>query len=62
MKSTAVSKASKKQSSTCGAPPGLPEQSKGQNGRTSKKTSGPVNPEKVELRDKPYDWIVAQIH
>ena len=62
VKSMVVSKASQKQSSTCGAPPGVPEQSEGQNGRTSKKTSGPVNPEKVELRDKPYDWIVARIH
>ena len=62
VKPTVVSKASQKQSSTCGAPPGLPEQSKGQSGRTSKKTSRPVNPEKVELRDKPYDWIMAQIH
>ena len=57
-----VSKASQKQSSTRGAQPGFQEQSEGQNGRTSKKTSGPINPEKVELRDKPYDWIVAQIH
>ena len=62
MKSTVVSKASQKQSSTCGAPPGFQEQSEGQGGRTSKKTSGPTDPEKVELRDKPYDWIVAQIH
>ena len=57
-----VSKASQKQSSTCGAPPGFQEQSKGQNGRTSKKTSGPIDPEKVELRDKLYDWIMAWIH
>ena len=62
MKSTVVSKASQKQSSTCGSPPSFPEQSEGQSGRTSKKTSGPVDPEKVELRDKPYDWIVAWIH
>ena len=47
-----VSKASQKQSSTRGAPTSF--QSEGQNGRTSKK--------KVELRDKPYDWIMAQIH
>ena len=57
-----MSKASQKQSSTCGAPPSFQEQSEGQNGRTSKKTSGPIDPEKVELRDKPYDWIVARIH
>ena len=62
VKSTVVSKASQKQSSTHGTPPSLPEQSEGQSGRTSKKTSGPVNPEKVELRDKPYNWIVARIH
>ena len=62
VKSTVVSKASQKQSSTCGAPPGFQEQSEGQNGRTSKKTSGPTDPEKVELRDKPYYWIVVQIH
>ena len=57
-----VSKASQKQSSTCSAPPGFQEQSEGQGGRTSKKTSGPTDPEKVELRDKPYDWIMAWIH
>ena len=57
-----MSKASQKQSSTRGAPPGFQEQSEGQSGRTSKKTSGPIDPEKVELRDKPYDWIVARIH
>ena len=62
VKSTVVSKASQKQSSTCGAQPGVPEQSEGQNGRPSKKTSGPVDLEKVELRDKLYDWIMAQIH
>ena len=55
VKSTVVSKASQKQSSTRGAPPGFQEQSKGQNGRTSKKTSGPIDPEKVELRAKPYN-------
>ena len=60
VKSTVVSKASQKQSSTCGAPPSFQEQSEGQSGRTSKKTSGPIDPEKVELRDKPYDWIVAR--
>ena len=62
VKSTVVSKASQKQSSTCGAPPSFQKQSEGQSGRTSKKTCGPTDPEKVELRDKPYDWIVAQIH
>ena len=39
VKSTVVSKASQKQGSTCGAPPGFQEQSEGQVGRTSKKTS-----------------------
>ena len=62
MKSTVVSKTSQKQSSTHGAPPSFQEQSEEQNGRTSKKTSGPIDPEKVELRDKPYDWIMAWIH
>ena len=62
VKSTVVSKASQKQSSTHGAPSGFQEQSEGQNGRTSRKTSGPIDPEKVELRDKPYDWIMARIH
>ena len=57
-----VSKASQKQSSTRGTPPGFQEQSKGQSGRTSKITSWPIDPEKVELRDKPYDWIMARIH
>ena len=62
VKSTVVSKASQKQSSTHSAPPRFQEQSEGQGGRTSKKTSGPTDPEKVELRDKLYDWIVARIH
>ena len=62
VKSTMVSKASQKQSSTHSTPPGFQEQSKGQGGRTSKKTSGPTDLEKVELRDKPYDGIMAQIH
>ena len=62
VKSTVVSKASQKQSSTHGTPPSFQEQSEGQSGRTSKKTSGPIDPEKVELRDKPYDWIMAWIH
>ena len=62
VKSTVVSKASQKQSSTCSTPPRFKEQSEGQRRRTSKKTSGPIDPEKVELRDKPYDWIMAQIH
>ena len=57
-----VSKGPQKQSSSHSTPPGFQEQSEGQGGRTSKKTSGPTNPEKVELRDKPYNWIVAQIH
>ena len=62
VKSTVVSKASQKQSSTRSAPPRFQEQSKGQGGRTSKKTSRPTNPDKVELRDKPYDCIMARIH
>ena len=57
-----VSKTSQKQSSTHSAPPRFQEQSEGQGGRTSKKTSGHTDPEKVELRDKPYDWIMARIH
>ena len=62
MKSAVVSKGPQKQSSSRSAPPGFQEQSKGQGGRTSKKTSGPTDPEKVELRDKPYNWIAARIH
>ena len=62
VKSAVVSKAYQKQSSTRGAPPSFQEQSEGQNGRTSKKTSGPIDPEKLELRDKPYNWIMARIH
>ena len=62
VKSIVVSKASQKQSSTRGAPPSFQEQFEEQSGRTSKKTSGPIDPEKVELRDKPYNWIVAWIH
>ena len=57
-----MSKGPQKQSSSCSPPPGFQEQSEGQGGRTSKKTSRPTDPEKVELRDKPYNWIVARIH
>ena len=62
MKSTVVSKGPQKQSTTRSAPPRFQEQSEGQGGRTSKKTSGPTDPEKVELRDKLYNWIAAWIH
>ena len=62
VKSMVVSKASQKQSSTRSTPPRFQEQSEGQGGRTSKKTYGPTDLEKVELRDKPYDWIMAWIH
>ena len=62
VKSTVVSKGFQKQSSTRSAPPRFQEQSEEQGGRTSKKTSRPTDPEKVELRDKLYDWIVARIH
>ena len=62
VKSAVVSKGPQKQSSSCSAPPGFQEQSEGQGGRTSNKTPGPTNPEKVELRDKPYCWIAARIH
>ena len=57
-----VSKGPQKQSTTCSTPPRFQEQSEGQGGRTSKKTSRPTDPEKVELRDKTYNWIVAWIH
>ena len=57
-----VSKGPQKQSSSHSAPSGFQEQSEGQGGRTSNKTSGPTDPEKVELRDKLYCWIAARIH
>ena len=63
VKSAVVSKGPQTQSSSShSAPPRFQEQSEGQGGRTSKKTSGLTDPEKVELRDKPYNWIVAWIH
>ena len=62
VKSAVVSKGPQKQSSSRGAPPRFQEQSEGQGGRTSKKTSEPTDLEKVELRDKMYNWIVARFH
>ena len=62
VKLAVVSKGPQKQSSSHSTPPRFQEQSKGQGGRTSNKTSGPTDLEKVELRDKPYRWIAVQIH
>ena len=58
VKSSVVSKGPQRQSSSRSTPP-RPQESSGQQ---SKKTSRPTNPEKVELKEKPYDWIVAQLH
>ena len=62
VKSSVVPKGSQRQSSSCSAPPGFPEPSEEQSGKTSSKTSGPTNLEKVELREKPYCWIAAWVH
>ena len=62
VKSSVVPKGSQKQSSSRSTPPGFQEPSEGQSGKTSNKTSGPTDPEKVELKEKPYHWIAAGIH
>ena len=54
VKSAVVSKGSQKQGSSCSTPPGFQEQAVGQGGKTSNKTSGLTNLEKLELREKPY--------
>ena len=62
VKSSVVSKGSQKQSSSRSAQPGSQESSKGQSGKSSSKTSGLTDPKKLELKEKPYHWIAAQIH
>ena len=62
VKSSVVPKESQKQSSSHSAPPGFQEPSKGQGGRTTSKTSGPTNLEKLELKEKLYRWIAERIH
>ena len=62
MKSSVVSKGSQKQSSSCSAPSRSQEPSERQSGKAGSKTSGPTDPEKLELQEKPYHWIVARIY
>ena len=62
VKSSHVSKGSQKQSSSRSTPSGFQEPSEGQSGKAVGKTSGFTDPEKLELKEKPYRWIVAQIH
>ena len=62
MKSSVVSKGSQKQSSSCSTPSRSQEPSERQSGKASSKTSGLTDPEKLELQEKPYCWIVARIH
>ena len=62
VKSSVVSKESQKQSSSRSAPPGSQEPSEGQSRKAGSKTSGLTDPEKLELKEKPYHWIVARIH
>ena len=61
VKSSVVSKGSQRQSSSRSTPPGSQKPSGGQS-KKSDKTSGPNDPEKVELKEKLYDWIAAWIH
>ena len=44
------------------ANPDSQEPSKRQSGKAGSKTSGLTDPEKLELKEKPYRWIAAQIH
>ena len=62
VKSSVVSKGSQKQSSSRSAPPGSQESSERQSGKASSKTPGLTDLEKLELKEKPYHWIVAWIH
>ena len=62
VKSSVVSKGNQKQSSSCSTPLGSQEPSEGQSGKASSKTSGLTDPEKLELKEKPYRWIAAWIH
>ena len=62
VKSSVVSKGSQKQSSSCSAPHRSQESSERQSGKAGSKTSGLTDPEKLELKEKPYHWIVARIH
>ena len=62
VKSSVVPKGSQKQSSSHSAPPRSQEPSEGQSRKASSKTSGLTESEKLELKEKPYCWIVAQIH
>ena len=62
VKSSVVSKGSQKQSSSHSTPPGSEESSERQSGKAGSKTHGLTDPEKLELREKPYHWIVAWIH
>ena len=62
VKSSVVSKGSLKQSSSHSAPPGSQEPSERQSRKAGSKTSGLTDPEKLELKEKSYHWIVAGIH
>ena len=59
VKLAVVSKGSQKQGGSSSAPP-KPQEQPG--GKTSNKTSGLNDLEKLELKDKPYQWIAAQVN
>ena len=61
VKSAVVSKGSQKMGGSCSATSRSQEQPVGQGGRTSNKTSGLTDPEKLELKEKPYQWIPARV-
>ena len=61
VKSAVVSKGSQKPGGSCSTTSGSQEQPVGQGGRTSNKTSSLTDPEKLELKEKPYRWIPAQM-
>ena len=62
LKSAVVPKGSQKSGGPHSTPSGSREQSIGQGGRTSNKTSGLTDPEKIELKEKPYHWIPAWVN
>ena len=57
-----VLKDPQKQSSSHSIPPGLPELPAGSGGKTTGKSSGSNDPEKIELKEKLYNYIVQRIH
>ena len=62
LKLAVVPKGSQKSGGPHGTLSGSREQSIGQGGRTSNKTSSLTDLEKIELKEKPYHWIPAWVN